>query len=191
MRRTTEEIIKAEEEKMAIKKQRLKEFKKRNLEEQRKKRTKRLIETGAVVEKALGIELDTIEKREKLYRFLNLGGCLEMKQNKYKNAKYVKPVCNMLQIELTDFIKESVDRAIEPFLDSKGRFSPEPGIIVDKKSNNSKGKKVKSCMILDPNILMFGKQYVKVFAEGKISKLAAERVKKAPIKKNKESEKNA
>lgn len=37
---------------------------------ERNARTKRLIEVGAIVEKAIGIELDTPEKKEKLQKIL-------------------------------------------------------------------------------------------------------------------------
>ena len=39
---------------------------------ERNARTKRLIEVGAIVEKAIGIELDTPEKKEKLQKILRL-----------------------------------------------------------------------------------------------------------------------
>lgn len=56
------------------KENRLKQQKKKLKAEQSKKarnaRTKRLIEIGAIVEKALGIELDTPGKREKLLNLL-------------------------------------------------------------------------------------------------------------------------
>lgn len=76
-RRSTEEILKEEEEKLAlheervkVARQRIKELKKRNSEEEKKKRTKRLIETGAVIESALGMEFDTEEKRKALLSIL-------------------------------------------------------------------------------------------------------------------------
>ena len=59
------------------KENRLKQQKKKLKAEQSKQarnaRAKRLIEIGAIVEKALGIELDTVEKREKFSTILMQG----------------------------------------------------------------------------------------------------------------------
>lgn len=68
--RTLDERIEQLQKKQAELKAREKQLKARKSQEERKKRTKRLIETGAVIEKALEIELDTPEKREALLNIL-------------------------------------------------------------------------------------------------------------------------
>lgn len=59
--------IEAKENALKQKKKRLKAEQSRKV---RNARTKRLIETGAVVEKAMGMEFDTEEKRKALMDFL-------------------------------------------------------------------------------------------------------------------------
>ena len=51
-------------------KQQKKKLKAEQSKQARNARTKRLIEVGAIIEKALGIELDTPEKKEKLLQIL-------------------------------------------------------------------------------------------------------------------------
>lgn len=51
-------------------KQQKKKLKAKQSKQARNARTKRLIEVGAIVEKALGMELDTPEKKEKLLQIL-------------------------------------------------------------------------------------------------------------------------
>lgn len=64
-RSITERIAEIETKENELK-QKKKKLKAELSKQTRNARTKRLIEIGAIVEKALGIELDTPEKREKL-----------------------------------------------------------------------------------------------------------------------------
>ena len=109
-----------------------------------------------------------------------------MKQEKYKKIKYALPICKMLQKDLRDFMNEAIENEINQYLDSKGKFNPRLGIIMSKKGK----KENKKCLILDTNILMFGKQYAKVFVDEGIIKVSADRVKRMPAKKNKDGRNN-
>lgn len=68
-RRTIDEQIKALEEKEQILKARKQQLLAKNREQERKKRTKRLIEVGATVEKVLGRPIEQ-EELPKLLNFL-------------------------------------------------------------------------------------------------------------------------
>lgn len=68
-RSITERIAEIEAKENELK-QKKKKLKAELSKQARNARTKRLIEVGAIVEKALGIELDTPEKREKLLSIL-------------------------------------------------------------------------------------------------------------------------
>lgn len=69
-RRSVDERIAALEEKEKQLKAQKKKLKAQQSQAERKARTKRLIETGAVLEKALGISLDTEAKRQALLDLL-------------------------------------------------------------------------------------------------------------------------
>jgi len=71
---------KAKQEKL---KQEMRKLKNKQSQEERKKRTKRLIEVGAVVEKALGMEFETEQQREQLLAVLS-----EIKQNRQTGEQY-------------------------------------------------------------------------------------------------------
>ena len=65
-RKSTAELLANAEEASRKARTRVSELKKRHVEEQRKKRTKRLIETGAIIEKVFEMEFDTEDKRKRL-----------------------------------------------------------------------------------------------------------------------------
>ena len=113
-----------------------------------------------------------------------------MKQKDYKKIKYAVPICKMIQMELTDFMNMAVEKEIAQYLDSKGQFNPRLGVILDTNNKDGTDKELKKCMILDTSILMFGKQYVKVFVDGEIKKISADRIKKTPVKKKRQVKKN-
>ena len=69
-RKTIEEQLKALEEKEQVLKARKQQLISKTKEQERKARTKRLIEVGAAVEAALGYPLDTEEMRSALMDFL-------------------------------------------------------------------------------------------------------------------------
>jgi len=69
-RKSTAELLANAEEASRKARTRVSELKKRHVEEQRKKRTKRLIETGAIIEKVFEMEFDTEDKRKRLLTVL-------------------------------------------------------------------------------------------------------------------------
>ncbi len=69
-RKTIEEQIAELEQKQKELKNKMKKVKAKQTQEERKARTKRLIEVGAIIEKAIGIEFDTEKKKEVLMKHL-------------------------------------------------------------------------------------------------------------------------
>ena len=70
VKKTYEEKLSDIEAKKNKLNQQLKKLKSEQAKKERNARTKRLIEVGAIVEKAIGIELDTPEQKEKLMAIL-------------------------------------------------------------------------------------------------------------------------
>lgn len=77
-----QERIEKQEEKIQQEQEKLKQLKARYQEEERKKRTRRLIEIGATVESILGFEIS----EEKLNLFAN-----SLKDSKEKLQNYLNP----------------------------------------------------------------------------------------------------
>lgn len=78
VKRTDQERIAELQQKKAKIIEQEKKLKAKIAKEERNKRTKRLVETGAVIESALGMQFDTKEEREKLLHVLT---CARESQN--------------------------------------------------------------------------------------------------------------
>ena len=74
-----------------------------------------------------------------------------------KEIKYLDEICEMLSKDKDTFIKECVERELYNYLNSDGEFKPVKGKV------EYAGSGTRDCMILDPNITIFGEKYVKIY----------------------------
>ena len=88
--------------------------------------------------------------------------------------EYVNEICEMLKMKREAFIEYAVARAVNPYLDENGEFKPERGVLMRDDEDSEKGV---DCIILGA-CTMVGHPYLKVFANGTVSKVPEYLVKK-------------
>ena len=81
--------------------------------------------------------------------------------------EYVDDICKMLNMKRETFIEYAVARAVNPYLNENGEFKPERGVLIMEEEDSAE---TIECTILGACTIM-GHQYVKVFANGTVTKV--------------------